>query len=378
MPIAARIHGRLADVAVTAWRRLDGADNPFLDHAFLTALESSSCVGAGTGWIPQHVTLWEGSELVAAAPAYLKSHSFGEFVFDWAWASAYRQHGLAYYPKLVCAVPFAPVAGPRLLVRSGAPQMLKAQLANAALQHARAIGASGVHWLFPDAEDTQLMIDSGLMLRKGCQFHWHNNGYAHFDDYLQALTAKKRKNIKRERRLVADAGITVTIRDGTELKPATWQRFYDLYHATTLRKGGTPYLTPTFFSTLGRTMGASVLLVTAHRHGDLVAGALCLRNQLTLYGRNWGCAEQFDGLHFETCYYAPIEYCIAHRLHTFEAGAQGEHKLARGFLPQVTTSAHWIENDLFRPAIERFVQQEGEHVEAYMDDLNDHTPFRGT
>lgn len=378
MSINARIHCRLSDIPANQWHALDRADNPFVDYAFLTALELSGCVGADTGWTPQFVTLWDGPALLAAAPAYLKSHSFGEFVFDWAWASAYRQHGLAYYPKLVCAVPFAPVTGPRLLVRTGAPHALKAQLAAAVLQHARAIGASGAHWLFPDAADTQLLIESGLMLRKGCQFHWHNDQYAHFDDYLHALAAKKRKNIKRERRLVADAGISVAVRDGTELEPATWRRFYELYRTTTLRKGGTPYLTPDFFSTLGQHMGASVLLVTAHRHGDLVAGALCLRNQDTLYGRNWGCSEHIDGLHFEACYYAPIDYCIAHGLQTFEAGAQGEHKLARGFLPHVTTSVHWIANDVFRPAIERFVQQEGEHVDAYMDELNDHTPFRRT
>ena len=371
-----QIYRRLSDIPVQAWQQLKRDDNPFLDYAFLAALESSNCVGTHTGWQPHHVTLWEGETLLAAAPAYVKSHSFGEFVFDWAWASAYQQHGLAYYPKLVCAVPFSPVAGPRLLLHPHASFALKTQLIDAVHQQARAIGASGVHWLFPNELDAQILTERGLLLRTGCQFHWHNNGYTQFDDYLGALTAKKRKNIKRERRLVADANIVLTIRESSEVDHVTWQRFYALYHSTTLRKGGTPYLTPTFFSTLAQNMGSAVLLVCAHRHGELIAGALCLRNQHTLYGRNWGCAEQYDGLHFETCYYTPIAYCIAHELQLFEAGAQGEHKLARGFLPHTTASAHWIENDQFRPAIERFIQYEGEHVAAYMDELTDHTPFR--
>jgi hypothetical protein len=364
--IKTKVLRSIGEVAALEWNALNHQDKPFLRHEFLSTLEKTHCVGADTGWTPQHITIWHEDILVGAAPAYLKNHSYGEFVFDWAWAEAYRRHGLPYYPKIVCCVPFTPVSGPRLLLLPGADATVATHIVRAVNKLAEQHNASSAHWLFTDENDSATLAQQGLALRKGFQFHWQNPGYASFDDYLGALTSKRRKNVKRERRLVAEAGITVKMHSDAEITPIMWQRFYELYAATTARKGGTPYLTQTFFATLTAMLPAQVLLATAYRDGQIIAAALCLRNETTLFGRNWGCDAHYDGLHFETCYYTPIEYCIQAGLRHFDAGAQGEHKLARGFLPKPTYSAHWIRDETFRTAIERFVSEEAEHVELLL------------
>lgn len=369
--------GSLIDIDARDWNALNPEDNPFLRHEFLLALEQTGCVGPGTGWEPAHVVVRDGTRLVGAAPLYIKEHSYGEFVFDWSWAQAYQRCGIPYYPKLVSAVPFTPATGPRLLT---APQCdtdaVRDLLVRGALEVASTCGISGVHWLFTNDQDTQFLAQRGFLQRLGTQFHWVNAGYDDFDAFLAQLSAKKRKNLNRERRRVRETGMRLQILAGDEVSPALWQQFHTYYAETSLRKGGTPYLTAAFFGALGRNLANHTLLVTAWHAQELVAGALCLRSRDTLYGRHWGSRGDFDGLHFEACYYTPIEYCIQHKLARFEAGAQGEHKLSRGFLPAPTYSAHWIAHPEFREAIARFVTEEAGHVDAYMDELSEHSPFR--
>lgn len=367
----------LAEVDAQTWNALNPCDNPFLRHEFLLALEQSGCVGPGTGWIPIHVIAHNSNQLVGAVPLYLKEHSYGEFVFDWAWADAYQRYGIPYYPKLVSAVPFTPATGPRLLTAStNDPSNVRTLLVKGVMDAAHAVGASSVHWLFTDEAETPFLAESGLLQRVGMQFHWHNAGYASFAEFLAQLSAKKRKNVNRERRHVREAGITLKILRGSEVNLSLWKSFHRYYATTSTLKGGTPYLTAEFFVALGRTLPEHTLLVTAWRAGEFVAGALCLRGGNILYGRHWGSRGDFDGLHFEACYYTPLEYCIREGITRFEAGAQGEHKLSRGFLPTPTYSAHWVANREFREAIARFVTEEARHVDAYMNELTEHSPFR--
>jgi hypothetical protein len=372
-----RIIDGLGSIRAMDWDALDPAGNPFLRHAFLYTLEQTGCVGQHTGWIPQHVVITEEDRLVGAMPMYLKDHSFGEFVFDWAWANAYQRCGLPYYPKLVVAVPFTPVTGPRLLIEPGADRARIGQLlATAALERARELGASSVHWLFTNSQDTRQLLSRERLQRAGYQFHWENPGCSDFDGFLATLSAKKRKNIKRERRRVREAGITVDVLDAHQVNPETWRRFHDYYAATSWRKGGTAYLNVNFITAIARAMPDQTLLSAATHQGELVAGALCFRDATTLYGRNWGTLDTFDSLHFETCYYTPLDYCIRQGLQRFEAGAQGEHKISRGFLPAPVHSVHWIADQEFRSAIERFLNEEQRYIGDYMDELDQHSPYR--
>lgn len=367
----------LREIPAQDWNALNPRDNPFLRHEFLLALEQNGCVGPGTGWTPLHVIVQDGERLTGATPLYVKEHSYGEFVFDWAWADAYRRCGLSYYPKLVSAVPFTPATGPRLLTSAaGDPAAVRSLLLQGVLETAHSVGASSVHWLFTDETDTRFLTEAGLLQRVGTQFHWFNAGYESFDAFVAQLNTKKRKNLHRERRRVSEAGIRMAILRGAEVDPAMWRRFHAYYAATSLDKGGTPYLTAEFFETLGRTLPEHTLLITAWQASELVAGALCLRSRDTLYGRHWGSKAHFDGLHFEACYHTPLEYCIREGITRFEAGAQGEHKLSRGFMPTPTYSAHWVANREFRDAIARFVTEEAQHVDAYLDELAEHSPFR--
>lgn len=367
----------LTEIDAQAWNALNPDDNPFLRHEFLLALEQHGCVGAGTGWIPTHVVVFDGARLLGATPLYLKDHSYGEFVFDWAWAHAYQRHGISYYPKLVSAVPFTPATGPRLLVTNDAdPGALRRLLLRGVLDAADAAGASGVHWLFTNEVDTRFLAQEGLMQRTGTQFHWRNAGYESFDAFVAQFGAKKRKNLNRERRRVSEAGIRLTILRGSEISVDLWKRFHQYYAMTSTLKGGTPYLSANFFMALGDTLPEHTLLVTAWQEHEFVAGALCLRSRDTLYGRHWGSRGDFDGLHFEACYYTPLDFCIREGIARFEAGAQGEHKISRGFLPIATHSSHWVAHRGFRDAIERFVTEEARHVEAYREELAEHSPFR--
>lgn len=359
------------------WNRLAGATNPFLRHEFLVALERHGCVGGTTGWTPCHLVAENDRRLVGALPLYRKTHSFGEFVFDWSWADAYERAGLAYYPKLLAAIPFTPVSGPRLLTAPDAPAgAIGEALAAGALARAREQGVSSLHCLFPAPRDAGLLETQGLLLRTGCQFHWHNPGYRDFDDFLEGLSSKRRKAIRRERREAAQAGLEVRMLQGAEISDAQWQAFHRFYCATFDRKWGFPSLSAGFFKEIGRTLPESVLLALAGRGERWVAGALFLRGEDMLYGRHWGCTEYHPALHFELCYYRGIEYCIRERLARFEAGAQGEHKIWRGFVPARTCSVHWIRHAGFRAAIDAFLRREREAMEHYVDELWEHSPYK--
>jgi predicted N-acyltransferase len=365
-------------VAAADWNRVSGTAHPFLRHEFLAALERHDCVGDRYGWLPRHVAARDDEgRLCGVVPLYLKDNSYGEFVFDWAWADAYHRAGLPYYPKLVAAIPYTPVTGARLLVAPDADRAGVAQaLLDAALELTETSGASSLHWLFTDAADTALLTGRGLLRRTGCHFHWHNAGYGSFDDFLARLSSRKRKKIRRERRYVAEAGIRMKILHGTEATHEQWQAMHRFYRTTFERKSGIPTLSLGFFEEISRTMGDQVVLVFALHDGRPVAGAIMLRGATALYGRHWGSLADYHSLHFETCYYQGIDYAIGHGLELFEPGAQGEHKISRGFLPSYTWSAHWIRDERFRAAIAHYLEQEHALMVDYHDDLQRTSPFR--
>lgn len=371
----------LDEVLSDSWNSLQGTHIPFLRHEFLSALEKHHCVGESTGWIPQHILIYEGETLLGAAPQYLKTNSYGELVFDWAWAEAYQRSGLNYYPKLVTAIPYTPATGPRLLI---APNREREEIATpliqAALEHAKKLQLSSVHWLFPHEQDMQQLKQQGLLIRLGCQFHWNNlpgtEYYRDFDDYLDRFTSSKRKKIRRERRQVSEAGVTLQRLQGDELSDAQWQSVHRHYRSTFDRLSGYATLSLDFFRELSQTMPQQLIVMLAEHHGNTVASAICFRDDNTLYGRHWGCDAHFQNLHFEACYYQGLEYCIEHKLQRFDPGAQGEHKISRGFLPTPTWSAHWIAEPQFRAAIADFLQRETQGMQHYIQALSEHSPFK--
>lgn len=368
-------------VGCTEWDGLAADANPFLRHAFLAALEHSGCASAKTGWLPRHLLVHADAsgrgQLLGAAPMYLKSHSYGEYVFDWAWAHAYERAQLPYYPKLVAAIPFTPATGSRLLVAPGEQATaIKRCLVDGALALAEEVGASSLHWLFIPREEVALLSDHGHLHRTGCQFHWHNRGYDDFEDFLADLSSAKRKKLRQERRYVREAGIEVEILSGASIRPPHWDLFYRFYLSTVRSHGAIAYLSRGFFRAIGQTMGEAVVLVLARQNGETIAGALNLCGGDTLYGRYWGALSTVNGLHFEVCYYAAIEYCIERCLARFEAGAQGEHKLARGFLPVSTHSAHWLRHPEFARAVADYLHEEQSSVVDYIGALQTHSPYR--
>jgi predicted N-acyltransferase len=371
-----RIVSNLAEIGQTRWDTLlaQQADaNPFLSYAFLAALHESGCASARSGWQPHYLTLWQDDALSAAVPLYLKSHSYGEYVFDWAWADAYRRHGLDYYPKLLSAIPFTPVSGTRLLAGDAAAG---AALIDA-LRVLRQDGAtSSTHVLYPPQQQAEALRAAGFMLRTGVQFHWLNAGYRDFVDFLETLERKKRKSIRAERRKVADAGVGFRHINGPDITADDWEFFKYCYDSTYAAHASTPYLNLDFFLRIGAGMPHNILLVVAERAGKPIASSLLIHGGGTLYGRYWGATEHIPCLHFETAYYQPLEFCIREGLHCFEGGAQGEHKMARGFLPQKTWSAHWLAHPAFADAIEHFLRQETGGINAYLDELNDRNPFK--
>ncbi|HEX7768509.1 MAG TPA: GNAT family N-acetyltransferase, partial [Dokdonella sp.] len=372
----ATFHEHIEDLPAEAWNALSADDNPFVDHRFLAGLEREGCIDAGNGWLPHHLAIREGDRLVAAVPLYLKGNSHGEFVFDWNWAHAYAEHGLDYYPKLLAAVPYSPVGGPRLLVGSGADAgRYRPMLVDALQARARASGLSSIHANFVADDDAAAFADAGWLARFDWQFHWQDRGWRTFDDFLASLNARKRKNIRQERARVARAGVECRVRHGDELDEREWDALHGFYRATFEERGNHPTLTRGFFRHLGRTLPRNVVAVLCRRGGRLIAGALMLRSASTLYGRYWGCLEQVDGLHFEACYYQGIEYCLREGLHRFEPGAQGEHKLARGFLPTRTRSFHWIADARFRDAIAVALRREARMLERYREELMTHDPY---
>ena len=368
----------MSEVLNTSWNGLEkGLHNPFLRHEFLLALEQNGCVGEKWGWHPRHLIIEDEGRLVAAMPLYVKDNSYGEFVFDWSWADAYQQAGLSYYPKLVSGIPYSPVTGSRLLVADGGDRaQIKRQLGLAALDYAREEGLSSLHILFTDEEDTAALESIQMMRRTGTQFHWFNRDYASFNDYLATFTSSKRKKLKRERRRVVEQDIEIEVLDGHQASIEQWQTFTRFYLATFDKHWGYATLTEGFFRQLGETLPDSVVLVMAKHQGEYVAAALSLRSNDTLYGRHWGCKEEFHSLHFELCYYQGIDYCIAHGLSRFEPGAQGEHKVGRGFEPVPTWSTHWLANPQFSDAVKNYLAHEHEAMQQYMDDLKGHLPYK--
>ncbi|HEY6239484.1 MAG TPA: GNAT family N-acetyltransferase [Burkholderiales bacterium] len=353
-----------------AWNALAG-EHPFLRHEFLHALHETGCACERTGWSPHYLTLWQDTSLVGAMPLYAKAHSYGEYVFDWSWADAYHRHGLSYYPKLLGAIPFSPVTGPRLLARDEATRAL---LVRAALQLARDF--SSLHVLFPVESEAREMEAQGMMLRRSVQFHWENRGYANFEEFLSDLTSAKRKRIRQERRKVQETGVHLRRMVGADISEEHWSFFARCYNNTYRAYRSTPYLNLDFFRRLGDTLSEHVLMVLAELDGKPIASALNIFSPTTLYGRYWGSVQHLPLLHFEACYYQALEFCIERRIRAFEGGAQGEHKLARGFLPTQTWSAHWLARPEFADAVERFLAQESTGIERYVDELNEHSPFR--
>jgi len=373
-----RQHTSYTDIQPAAWNALLGTNCPVLRHEYLLALETSGSATTATGWQPLPLLVEDDTgRTIGAAPLWLKSHSFGELVYDFAWAQAYERAGLRYYPKLIAAVPFSPITGPRLLVAPDTDrQAVVTALVHGARELAGQTNASSLHWLFTDGTDTTALEQLGYLHRTGYQFHWHNRSYAHFDDFLAGFSAGKRKKLKRERRYVQEAGICMEVRSGPEATPELWDLFYDFYTGNIQRHGGMIHLTREFFQMLGCNLPEALVLVLARRGSDYVGAAINLRDQHALYGRYWGGRDDFNSLHFEACYYTPIEYCIAHGLKRFEGGAGGEHKLARGFLPVATHSLHWLRHPQFACAVADFLERERNGVEIIMDELHEHAPFK--
>jgi predicted N-acyltransferase len=372
-------HKSIDGLSAREWNALGGDRNPFLRHEFFAALEHTGCIGAGTGWDPCYFTLKDAQGLAAAVPAFRKSHSYGEFVFDFAWAQAYSRLGVRYYPKLTVAVPFTPATGPRLLIR---PDLDRQQMSRRLLADIESYAAnhsvSSVHALFLDEAAHTACKQAGWLVRRDCQFHWTNHGYPTFEAYLETFTAEKRKKARRERRRVAEAGIVFETRLGGELDERTLDYVYAFHRDTFLRHGHEPYLSRAFFTEAARTMGESLMVKIAMRGGNPVAAAIFFWSREALFGRYWGAADDYNSLHFEACYHQGIEFCIEHGVARFEPGTQGEHKVSRGFEPTLTWSAHFIPNRRFREAIEDYLEREGASVDAYAQEIQAHVPYKRT
>jgi uncharacterized protein len=377
-----RVEPRLAAIEAAAWDACANPDpavyNPFVSHAFLKCLEDAKCVGGRSGWIPQHLLAHDqAGELAACLPAYVKSHSKGEYVFDHGWAEAYGRAGGQYYPKLQVAVPFSPVPGPRLLVRPGEAAAHNGQLlAAGAIELARRLELSSVHVTFCRETEWDALAEIGYLKRTDQQFHWLNNNYATFDEFLSSLSSRKRKTIRKERSQATSAGLTIVQLRGPEISEAHWDAFFAFYMDTGNRKWGRPYLNRQFFSLLGQSMAERCLLILALREGRAIAGALNIIGGDCLYGRYWGAVENHPCLHFELCYYQAIDYAIANRLDRVEAGAQGEHKLARGYMPAATFSAHWIADPGLRRAVSRYLDEERRAVAEHREMLAEYGPYK--
>jgi hypothetical protein len=360
------------------WNRLAGDAYPFMRHEFLLALEQSGSISAQTGWLPAHLQVSDNDEPIAFMPLYLKTHSWGEYVFDHQWAQAYQQHGLDYYPKWVNSIPLTPCQGARLVFKAEGIDPLEITLAILTFikQLSEQRGVSSWHCLFPARQQAEQLRSLGLSIREGVQFHWFNRGYRDFDDFLQTLSASKRKMLKRERRRVTEQGVSLLRIKGTDVSDGQWEAFFQFYKMTYLKRGSQPYLNLAFFKQIAATMGEQLLLVLAVKDNKTIAAALSFIGADTLYGRYWGCYEDYNSLHFEACYYQGLDYCIEHGLTRFDSGAQGEHKISRGFEPITTYSAHWLKDSRFAKAINQFLAEEQKAVQLYKQDAASYLPFK--
>lgn len=373
----------IADIGKRGWNALAGTQNPFTRYEFLWSLEKTGCTTNETGWAPHHAAVFSGEEgddsrqLVAVMPLYKKTNSYGEYVFDWSWASAYQNYGLNYYPKFVSAVPFTPSHGTRLFTSDAINKSEIAKLIFEGLkQAAESLAASSWHILFPAEEENELFNMIGIPARTACQFHWFNRGYKSFDDFLASLNSRKRKNIRRERQKVAERGTSFETISGEDITTEQWNTFYQFYQSTYMMRGMQGYLSQDFFVEIAKQMPEQLFMIAASDGEKMIAAALFFRNSEKLFGRYWGSARDYQFLHFETCYYQGQEYCIQHQLKSFDSGAQGEHKIQRGFEPITTYSNHWIANEGFAQAIHNFLDEERSHIERYQEDASALLPFR--
>ncbi len=371
------IHSQIEQITAKDWNSLVKDNNPFLRHEFLSALENHGCVSDEFGWRPCHISIYENDTLLGVMPLYTKKNSYGEFVFDHAWADAYQRNQIPYFPKLVSSIPYAPVSGQRLLCLDKDAERIYPMLIKTAQQFANEQNYSSFHCLFPLSNEQEWMNEFGLFTRHDCQFHWNNNNYHSFDDFLAKLEKKKRKNIRQERKRVSQQNISLRRLSGHTASPKDWQDFARFYQQTFAEKHGTATLNEGFFKEIAEKLPGQTLLILAdNENGECIAGSLMFASDTTLYGRHWGCTEQVDKLHFEACYYQGIEYCIEHKLQVFEPGAQGEHKIARGFIPTLTRSSHWLNNSPFEPAILDYVGHEKEAITDYMKTLK--SPYKAS
>ncbi len=370
--------GSVDQVSAEQWNALNGDSSPFTRFEFLHALEASGSVCADTGWQACHAAVFDETQsLIAAMPAYVKSHSYGEYVFDWSWANAYQRAGRDYYPKILTAVPFSPVTGKRLLCHPSVAENteLAVLVFEKFKQLAANINASSWHVLFPDDEQATQLNDHGLLRRVDCQYHWFNDGYENFEAFLSSFASRKRKNLRKERKRVAEQGIELKQFSGHDIQQSHWEDFYQFYHMTYYKRGGAGYLNREFFELIAKSMPDQLVMILASRGAQAVGAALCFKDEHTLYGRYWGCGEEFEYLHFEACYYQGIDYCIKHKLQHFDPGAQGQHKIQRGFVPVFTHSCHWLADEDFSIAVERFLHEEAEHIRDYRIQACDSLPF---
>lgn len=370
-----QILNSIDEVDARQWNALITDNNPFSRHEFLSALETNHCVGEKFGWIPRHIAILESKQLIGGAILYEKYNNYGEFVFDHAWYNAYERHGLAYYPKLVSAIPYTPASGNRILYQKNHEKLVFSAVFDAICKICEKSKISSWHCLFANHNEQELLKTYGLSERIDCQFHWNNQNYDNFDDFLANLRKKKRKNIRQERKRLMQSDIKIRQLDGNSATQTDWQNFANFYQQTFLEKSGTPTLNLNFFQQIAKTMPDQVLLFLADLDGDCIAGSLMFKSDTRLYGRHWGCIEQVDFLHFELCYYQGIEYAIKHKLQVFEPGAQGEHKVSRGFIPTQTQSLHFIQDSGFKKPIDDFCKMEQSHIKAYMSDVNQHNPY---
>jgi len=374
-----KLHQSILDFASDDWNRLLENRYPFMRHEFLAALEQNQCTGERFGWLPKHIAAYDGDKLVGVLPMYEKDNSYGEFVFDHGWADAYHRHNIPYFPKWVIAAPYTPAPGPRILVDPDSDwQQVSTALIDDVRERQTSSDVSSTHFLFTTERETQTLAQQGFMLRRGCQFHWHNQDYRDFQDFLDTFTSKKRKNVKQERRYAANAGAEIELIPGNLANEEQLAAAELFYRKTFDEKWGTATLNIGFFKQIAETMGEQLLLIMAKKNKQYIAGAICFQDDHTLYGRHWGCLEEHAHLHFEVCFYQGIEYCIEHGLKHFQPGAQGEHKISRGFLPTTTWSAHWIKHPEFSRAIQHFLQTETEGMEDYEKELMGRSPYKRT
>ncbi len=368
---------RINAISRDDWNKITGIEYPFIRHEFLHALEKSSCVSEETGWMPQHCLVYDRDELIALMPMYRKTHSHGEYVFDFEWANAYRQHGLSYYPKWLTAIPFTPCEGERLFVKTGMDKEIVLEaILNHITENAERENISSWHCLYPTSAETELFKSADLCIREGVQFRWMNKGYRDFKDYLDSFNSKKRKNLLRERRYIRDQGIVLKQIHGKDITEQQLDVFFQFYQLTYLKRGNPPYLNIEFFKEIALTMPEQLLLILAIKDNTYVGTAFSLLGEESYYGRYWGCYEEYHSLHFEACYYQGLEYCINNQLTRFDSGAQGEHKIARGFEPVTTYSAHWLSDPEFAAAIKGFTKREASLMKKYRSNAAELLPFK--